>query len=598
MRDLIDSGVFVFAGGSEGPRGKHPESNPIQQFKLTFRKIFGLSNFIGLGESDRFELDSIALEEWLDKPTDGKKILVRNLGRYESPAPAMPVESVIGPDATGEGESEDVESGLPKQQTLFGARPVSLRLLPLRRTEQDLQLSPRLAGRLPSIATISLDEAAESGVDTVVIALGFEERCYRSAERILRRLKPLHVAFVKFALPGHGMDIVKLVEGKGITHSIVEYSDVLNGDLPELPGRVLVDVSGLPKAAIFRVLRSELKGKGQVMACRTEAQTYYPKETEIEGAIRADVKREHDELLRRLTGVSMGESGGYSIGGLLSSDADQSRRRAVCCFASAKYERLLTFLYERAFDSIEIGTPSSKTNRSGLARIAAEIAAKNFSGATVTGLDANDVHLVLGFIASRYQQWYVRGGFNFDLAMTGSKPESMACAAASAVLKVGQCWYVSPNVVDPLRFSTGVGLSHYYHMVMPRPRVFLCHASNDKPAVRTLHKKLRDDGFYPWLDEVDLLPGQEWEAEISSAVRSSAVVLVCLSRESITKEGFVQKEIKYALDVAQEKPDGTIFVVPVRLEECEVPARLRRWQWVDLYEEGGYNRLLAALRLS
>jgi|ERR1039458_9466398 hypothetical protein len=127
-------------------------------------------------------------------------------------------------------------------------------------------------------------------------------------------------------------------------------------------------------------------------------------------------------------------------------------------------------------------------------------------------------------------------------------------------------------------------------------REFLCHASADKPAVRALHAKLRADGFQPWLDEEDILPGEDWEHKISAAVRDSAVVLVCLSLHSTTKEGFVQKEIKYALDVADEKPEGTVFIIPVRLEDCDVPSRLRRWQWVNLFEENGYKRLCQTLR--
>jgi hypothetical protein len=129
-----------------------------------------------------------------------------------------------------------------------------------------------------------------------------------------------------------------------------------------------------------------------------------------------------------------------------------------------------------------------------------------------------------------------------------------------------------------------------------RLSVFLSHASADKPVVRDLHQRLRRDGFEPWLDEEDLLPGQDWEQEIRKTVRRADVVLVCLSHSSITKEGYVQKEIKLALDVADEKPDGTIFVVPVRLEECEVPERLRQWQWVNYYEKQDYERLVRALR--
>ena len=69
-------------------------------------------------------------------------------------------------------------------------------------------------------------------------------------------------------------------------------------------------------------------------------------------------------------------------------------------------------------------------------------------------------------------------------------------------------------------------------------------------------------------------------------------MLVCLSKESVAKRGFLQREIKDVLDVADEMPEGRAFVVPARLEECEVPERLRRWQWVNLYDPDGYDKLL------
>jgi len=128
-------------------------------------------------------------------------------------------------------------------------------------------------------------------------------------------------------------------------------------------------------------------------------------------------------------------------------------------------------------------------------------------------------------------------------------------------------------------------------------QVFICHSSSDKPKAYSLYQRLRQDGFDPWLDAEDLIPGQDWQIEIPKAVENSQVVLVCLSPSAITTEGYVQREIKFALDVADEKPEGTIYLIPVKLEPCEVPMRLSRWQWVDLYEEGGYERLLKALKL-
>jgi hypothetical protein len=137
---------------------------------------------------------------------------------------------------------------------------------------------------------------------------------------------------------------------------------------------------------------------------------------------------------------------------------------------------------------------------------------------------------------------------------------------------------------------------------MPDPKplrplhVFLCHSSADKPAVRNLYRRLRKDGIDAWLDEEKLLPGQDWQLAIPKAVRDSDIVIVCLSRGSINRAGYIQKEIKFALDEADKQPEGAIFIVPLKLEQCDVPDRLSRWQWVNLFEKSGYERLMRTLR--
>ncbi len=128
-------------------------------------------------------------------------------------------------------------------------------------------------------------------------------------------------------------------------------------------------------------------------------------------------------------------------------------------------------------------------------------------------------------------------------------------------------------------------------------RVFLCHGKEDKDAVRTLYRQLEKDGFNPWFDEEDIIPGQEWEPVIKEAVREAEIVLVCLSKSSTTRRGFAQKEIRIALEVAEKLPDGEIYIIPLRLEECEVPQRLGKWQWVDLFHPQGYERLVRALQV-
>jgi flavin-dependent dehydrogenase len=58
-------------------------------------------------------------------------------------------------------------------------------------------------------------------------------------------------------------------------------------------------------------------------------------------------------------------------------------------------------------------------------------------------------------------------------------------------------------------------------------KVFLCHASEDKPAVRVLRERLGDRGYRAWIDEKDIPPGADWDVATRDAIRESHIVLVC-----------------------------------------------------------------------
>jgi formylglycine-generating enzyme required for sulfatase activity len=131
-----------------------------------------------------------------------------------------------------------------------------------------------------------------------------------------------------------------------------------------------------------------------------------------------------------------------------------------------------------------------------------------------------------------------------------------------------------------------------------KPRIFLCHASEDKERVRELYHQLKEAGYHPWLDKYDLLPGQNWRAEIKKILSNPYnLVVVCLSKNSITKRGTVQREIKWALDVLEEMPEGAIYLIPARLEDCQVPEQLEDLHWADLFEPDGFEYLIRSLSL-
>jgi hypothetical protein len=128
-------------------------------------------------------------------------------------------------------------------------------------------------------------------------------------------------------------------------------------------------------------------------------------------------------------------------------------------------------------------------------------------------------------------------------------------------------------------------------------RIFLCHANEDKPQIREVYQRLKAEGFQPWLDEEDLLPGQLWNQEIRRALKNSDFILIFFSQNSVAKRGYVQREMKLTLDTWEEVPEGQIFAIPIRLDTCQIPERFKPFQWVDLFGNGGWERLIRALRL-
>lgn len=126
--------------------------------------------------------------------------------------------------------------------------------------------------------------------------------------------------------------------------------------------------------------------------------------------------------------------------------------------------------------------------------------------------------------------------------------------------------------------------------------VFLIHTHGDRETVRKLYASLTSDGIKPWLDTERLLPGQDWRQEIRKAILASDIAVVCLSKRFISHQGYCQQELKIALKKADLLPDDEVFIIPARLEICDLPDSLSRWHRVDLFEAVGYRKLIRSLR--
>ena len=128
-----------------------------------------------------------------------------------------------------------------------------------------------------------------------------------------------------------------------------------------------------------------------------------------------------------------------------------------------------------------------------------------------------------------------------------------------------------------------------------QPRVFISYVKEDFTRVEPLYDKLKEQGLNPWIDRVNLLPGVDWDREIVRQIKQSHFVLFCLSHRSLNKRGYVQKELRTALRVFEEIPTGQRYLIPVRLEECEVPDELSKYHFADIFRAGEFDKLLKSI---
>jgi len=136
-------------------------------------------------------------------------------------------------------------------------------------------------------------------------------------------------------------------------------------------------------------------------------------------------------------------------------------------------------------------------------------------------------------------------------------------------------------------------------MSKEKPKIFLSYAREDMGMAKQLYNDLKRYGLDVWLDTESLLPGDKWKEKIKDAIENSNYFIALLSTKSVNKKGFVQKELKTALEVLDFFPSSERFILPIRLDDCEVGERkLREHQWVDLFPEREYqNGLKKILRV-
>ena len=129
-------------------------------------------------------------------------------------------------------------------------------------------------------------------------------------------------------------------------------------------------------------------------------------------------------------------------------------------------------------------------------------------------------------------------------------------------------------------------------------KVFLSYAREDLKTAQKIFKDLTDKGVNVWLDENELLPGENWKYAIRQAISESKYFMAVLSSNSVSKIGYVQNELEIAMNILKQYPKNKIFIIPVLIDECN-PAdeKLHDLHWADLSSDydAGIQKILRVL---
>ena len=131
---------------------------------------------------------------------------------------------------------------------------------------------------------------------------------------------------------------------------------------------------------------------------------------------------------------------------------------------------------------------------------------------------------------------------------------------------------------------------------MRRRRIFVIYSNKDKEAATKIVQHLRTNGYNPWFDVDEIAPGQKWTQSVMKGIAESAVALYLVSDNLKGSSKFVAEELNAAMSVMRSRDESFSPVIPVRLDDSEVPHELKDVHWVDLRDKDGLEQLEKGLK--
>jgi nucleotide-binding universal stress UspA family protein len=194
-----------------------------------------------------------------------------------------------------------------------------------------------------------------------------------------------------------------------------------------------------------------------------------------------------------------------------------------------------------------------------------------------------------------------------DLARTIQDLEEVAKARSTARTERGAALFTEVTTVindalgqgvpeisllSAIRSSVSTLLSTLHKR---EPTIFLSYAREDFALVQEVGDRLEAAGIRVWLDKM-IQAGTDWIQEIERELSAADFVAFFISPHSV-ESGWAKQELQIVLH-RQVSGEGGAVVLPIILEDADVPPLLRQYQWIDLRDgnvEKGVRQLVDAI---
>jgi len=130
-------------------------------------------------------------------------------------------------------------------------------------------------------------------------------------------------------------------------------------------------------------------------------------------------------------------------------------------------------------------------------------------------------------------------------------------------------------------------------------KIFLAHAKEDEAVTESIYERLKNIGYTPWMDIKDIPGGVNWDFEIQKNFNAANIIILILSNVSISKNGYIRREINDAIEKLRYYKQDDIFIIPLRIDDCEVPDFISsKLQFIDFKRIDSWDKLEKSLAIA